>query len=93
MTAREELFEQKLKTFEKLFKDYKGHDIVFKPEQFLANVSMCLVDCLWKFIDELRLSRFYTEDELCDEASNCTANIEELLAVSVKKALDNDDRK
>lgn len=88
MATREDLFEQKLKTFEKMFEDYKGHDIVFKPEQFLANVSMCLVDALWKFIDELRLSRFYTEDELCDEASNCIANIETLLAVSVKRALD-----
>ena len=46
MATREDLFEQKLKTFEKMFEDYKGHDIVFKPEQFLANVSMCLVDGL-----------------------------------------------
>ena len=89
-----EYLANKVEEIKKLIGDeFGGKIMAFVPEEYIAVTSLDIANALYQLIEDLRLDRFYTEDELCEKCSKIVIRMDADIIVRVRKAFENDDRK
>ena len=89
-----EYLANKVEEIKKLIGDEFGDKLMaFVPEEYIAFTSLDIANALHQLIEDLRLDRFYLEDELCEKCSTIIACMEAYILDRVRKAFENDDRK
>lgn len=78
----------------KLIGDEFGDKLMaFVPEEYIAVTSLDIANALYQLIEDLKLDRFYLEDELCEKCSTIISCMEAYILDRTRKAFKNDDRK
>lgn len=78
----------------KLIGDEFGDKLMaFVPEEYIAVTSLDIANALYQLIEDLKLDRFYLEDELCEKCSTIISCMEAYILDRTRKAFENDDRK
>lgn len=91
MTSEKEYLANKVKEIKKLIGDKFGDKFVaFVPEEYIAVTSLDIANALHQLIEDLKLDRFYLEDELCEKCSTIIACMESYILDRVRKAFEND---
>lgn len=86
-----EYLANKVEKIKKLIGDEFGDKLMaFVPEEYIAVTSLDIANALYQLIEDLRLDRFYLEDELCEKCSTIIACMEAYILDRVRKALKND---
>lgn len=89
-----EYLANKVEEIKKLIGDEFGDKLMaFVPEEYIAVTSLDIANALYQLIEDLRLDKFYTEDELCEKCSTIIACMEAYILDRSRKAFKNDDRK
>lgn len=87
-----EYLAKKVEEIKKLIGDEFGDKFMaFVPEEYIAVTSLNIANALYQLIEDLRLDRFYTEDELCEKCYTIIACMEAYILDRVRKAFENDD--
>ena len=90
----QEYLANKVEEIKKLIGDEFGDKLMaFVPEEYIAVTSLDIANALYQLIEDLRLDRFYLEDELCEKCSTIIACMEAYILDRARKAFKNDDRK
>ena len=90
----QEYLANKVEEIKKLIGDEFGDKLMaFVPEEYIAVTSLDIANALYQLIEDLRLDRFYLEDELCDKCSTIIACMEAYILDRIRKEFKNDDRK
>lgn len=89
-----EYLANKVEEIKKLIGDEFGDKLMaFVPEEYIAITSLDIANALYQLIEDLKLDRFYLEDELCEKCSTIIACMESYIIYRVRKEFKNDDRK
>ena len=64
--------------------------MAFVPEEYIAVTSLDIANAWYRLIEDLRLDRFYTEDELCEKCAPSIACMEAYSLDRARKAFKND---
>lgn len=81
----------KVEEIKKLIGDEFGDKLMaFAPEEYIAVTSLDIANALHQLIEDLRLDRFYTEDELCEKCSTIIVCMEAYILYRARKAFKND---
>ena len=86
-----EYFANKVEEIKKLIGDEFGDKLMaFAPEEYIAVTSFDIANALYQLIEDLKLDRFYLEDELCEKCSTIIACMGAYILGRVRKAFKND---
>ena len=89
-----EYLANKVEEIKKLIGDEFGDKLIaFVPEEYIAVTSLDIANALYQLIEDLRLDRFYTEDELCEKCAKIVTRMDAEIIARTRKAFENDDRK
>lgn len=89
-----EYLAKKVEEIKKLIGDEFGDKLMaFVPEEYIAFTSLGIVNALYQLIEDLRLDRFYLEDELCEKCAKIVIRMDAEIIARVRKAFENDERK
>lgn len=89
-----EYLANKVEEIKKLIGDEFGDKLIaFVPEEYIAVTSLNIANALYKLIEDLRLDRFYTEDELCEKCAKIVIRMDAEIIASARKAFENYGRK
>lgn len=89
-----EYLANKVEEIKKLIGDEFGDKLIaFVPEEYIAVTSLGIVNALYQLIDDLRLDRFYTEDELCEKCAKIVIRMDAEIIARARRAFENDYRK
>ena len=93
MTEKEYLA-NKVEEIKKLIGDEFGDKLMaFVPEEYIAVTALDIVNALYHLIEDLRIDRFYTEDEFCEKCAKIVIRMDAEIIARTRKAFENDDRK
>ena len=86
-----EYLANKVEEIKKLIGDEFGDKLMaFVPEEYIAVTSLDIANALYQLIEDLRLDRFYLEDDLCEKCSTIIACMETYILDRARKAFEND---
>ena len=89
-----EYLANKVEEIKELIGDEFGDKLMaFVPEEYIAVTSLDIANALYHLIDDLRLDRFYTEDELCEKCATIVTRMDDEIIARARKTFENDDRK
>ena len=89
-----EYLANKVEEIKKLIGDEFGDKLMaFVPEEYIAVTSLDIANALYQLIEDLRLDRFYLEDELCEKCAKIVIRMDADIIARVRKVFENDDRK
>lgn len=89
-----EYLENKVEEIKKLIGDeFEDKLMAFVPEEYIAVTSLDILNALYQLIEDLRLDRFYTENELCEKCAEIVIRMDAEIIARVRKVFENDDRK
>ena len=84
-----EYLANKVEEIKKLIGDEFGDKLIaFVPEEYIAVTSLDIANALYQLIEDLRLDRFYTEDDLCDKCAKIVIRMD---AESIAEIFDKEE--
>lgn len=87
----QEYLANKVKEIKKLIGDEFGDKLMaFVPEEYIAFTSLDIANALYQLIKDLRLDRFYTEDELCEKCAKIVIRMDADIIARARRAFEND---
>ena len=89
-----EYLANKVEEIKKLIGDEFGDKLMaFVPEEYIAVTSLGIANALYHLIEDLRLGRFYTEDELCEKCAKIVIRMDAEIIARARMVFENYDRK
>lgn len=86
-----EYLANKVEEIKKLIGDeFRDKLMAFVPEEYIAVTLLNIANALYQLIEDLRLDRFYMEDELCEKCAKIIIRMEEEMIARARKAFKND---
>lgn len=86
-----EYLANKVKEIKKLIGDEFGENIIaFVPEEYIAFTSLDIANALYQLIEDLRLDRFYLEDELCEKCAKIVTRMDAEIIARTRRVFEND---
>lgn len=64
--------------------------MAFVPEEYIAVTSLDIAKALYQLIEDLRLDRFYLEDELCEKCAKIVIRMDAEIIARTRRAFEND---